>query len=58
MLASIESLLIQFQIFLVLGMISDSHLVLDILGIMLQDSGSYLNILFQLDYSDTSSRGQ
>ena len=36
----------QFEILLVLGMMSDIQLILDILYILLQDSKSYLNLLF------------
>ena len=36
----------QFEILLVFGMMSDIQLILDILGILLQDSTSYLNLQF------------
>lgn len=46
MLTSFMALFIDFEILPVLGMMSNIQLILDILGIMLQDSGSYLNLMF------------
>lgn len=45
MLALVDCLVIHIEIFLVLGVTSDFDYILDILGIMLWDSGFYL-ILF------------
>lgn len=48
----------EFEIFLFLGITSDFLLHLDIFSIMLHNSGSYLNFLFQLASYDVSLTGE
>ena len=48
----------EFEIFLFLGITSDFLLHLDIFRIMLHNSGSYLNFLFQLASYDVSLTGE
>lgn len=48
----------QFEIFLFLGITSYFLLHLDIFSIILHNSGSYLNVLFQLSSYDVSLTGE